>query len=75
MFYILVLFCMFCFLIGDKGREGGQQNSREFDPLQNSSDKEKHNSDDKGKGNLKNMVFRIKLMVIIYRFLLILTKN
>lgn len=40
---------------GDKGREGGQQNSREFDPLQNSSDKDKHSSDDKGCTNDKEM--------------------
>lgn len=40
---------------GDKGREGGQQNSREFDPLQNSNDKDKHNSDDKGSTNDKEM--------------------
>lgn len=40
---------------GDKGREGGQQNSREFDPLQNNSDKDKHSSDDKGSTNDKEM--------------------
>lgn len=60
------VFVCILFWVGDKGREGGQQNSREFDPLQNSGDKDKNNSDDKGKINKKCIsVYKSSIKLII----------